>query len=100
MKKSMAILLFALLAGSSFAQSTVFDYLVVKSVTVEILVYGSTLPEIRHIKVPEARGRDIGIECANAAIKVVQEYEAAGWVLFNAPADALWILRKPKQGAN
>ena len=89
MKKMVAVLLFSLLAGVTYSQSQVFDYLVIRLDAQEVIVFGSTIPEIRKVEVPTAKGRYIAIELSKAAIKIVQEYEAEGWVLFNVPGDAL-----------
>jgi len=104
MKKFIAMLAFAMVAYTATAQVVVHDYVYISTIGASIYI-ASTVDDERVI-VPSKEERKEITAMQNAAMKVVQEYEANGWVLFSfdsyqrdteTTARIIWIMRKPKQ---
>lgn len=104
MKKFIAMLALTFVAHTVSAQVVVHDYLYISTIGTSIYIT-STVDDER-ILVPSKEERKGITTMQSAAMKVVQEYEAAGWYLFSfdgyqreteTTARMIWIMRKPKQ---
>ena len=104
MKRVVALTFLMMVAFTVSAQIVVHDYVWISTFGSSIYI-ASTEDDERVIDIP--KGERLGITAMHkAAMMVVQEYEANGWVLFSFDsyhreaeftARMTWIMRKPKQ---
>ncbi len=103
MRKIIALLALAMVAYTASAQIDVHDYLWISTIGPSIYITSTVEEEL--VMVPPKEERREITSMQKASMKVVQEYEARGWVLYSfdtyqhdseTTARSIWIMRKPK----
>ena len=102
--KFIALFVLVMVTFTVSAQVAVHDYVYIS--TIGASVYITSTVDDERVVVPSKEERKGITAMQSAAMKVVQEYEGAGWELFSfdsyqreteTTARMIWIMRKPKQ---